>query len=206
MEKNLNYYMGLNYPVSVEIISDDGEDYYSVEIPDLPGCGSYGSTLDEAFERLEEAKELWLDESIKRGLDISEPVSEDDFSGKFLLRIPARLHMKLTKNAKANSVSLNQYVKSLLEKAEIVDSMNNYLVQNNEKFNRILDSQNTIIARLEKRLENLESLFSPRYMTSFTCQTSSYVDDSPLFDTKKMISDHFPESVTYKMKNYCIEE
>ena len=48
MKKDLDYYIGLNYPISVEkYIEDDGNEYFSLEIPDLPGCGSSGATLDE---------------------------------------------------------------------------------------------------------------------------------------------------------------
>jgi predicted RNase H-like HicB family nuclease len=175
MEKNLKFFMGLNYPVTVEKYTDDDEIYYSLEIPDLPGCGSYGATLEEAFERLEESKELWLSESLKRGLDISEPVSEDDFSGKFLIRIPSRLHMKISKNAKARNLSLNQHIKSLLEQSEISDRINSYLERN---IKIIIESQNKNIARLEKKLESLEKFISSQYSSLIRYQTE-YVNDSP---------------------------
>ncbi len=36
---------------------------YSVDIPDLPGCSSYGPSLEEAYRRLvEEAIPLWLED------------------------------------------------------------------------------------------------------------------------------------------------
>ena len=189
MEKDLKYYMGLNYPVTVENYTEDGETYFSVEIPDLPGCGSYGATLEEAFERLEGAKELWLEESLNRGLDISEPISEEAFSGKFLLRIPSRLHMKLTKNSKSNNISLNQYVKSLLEQSEIADRIHKYLHKNDKKFISILESQSKIIARLEKRIESLEGVFSARYFSQIQHPTE-YVSDSPLTGIRGNTREH----------------
>lgn len=115
MRKNLKYYLSLNYPISVETYTENGETGYALEIPDLPGCGASGKTVDEAMKNLEDAKELWISASLKRKLPIPEPVSEDDFSGKFLLRIPTKLHMALAKQAKKTGVSLNQYVKSVLE-------------------------------------------------------------------------------------------
>lgn len=142
MEKKLSYYMALNYPITVEkYIEDDGQENFAVEIPDLPGCGSHGATLEEALKRLDESKKLWIEASLKRGLDIAEPVDEDNFSGKFLLRIPARLHMNLAKIAKSKKVSLNQYVKSLLEQSDIVESLYKHIQKNDQKFFGIIETQ-----------------------------------------------------------------
>lgn len=115
MKKDLSYYMHLNYPITVETYTEDEEVHYSLEIPDLPGCGVEAKTLAEAMEKLQDAKGLWISASLKRKLPIPEPVSEDDFSGKFLLRIPTKLHMALAKQAKREKLSLNQYVKTILE-------------------------------------------------------------------------------------------
>ena len=103
--------MDLDYPITVETCTEDEEVHYSLEIPDLPGCGAEANNLDEALKKLQDAKELWIIASLKRGLSIPEPVSEDDFSGKFLLRIPTKLHMALAKQAKGEGFRLNQYVK-----------------------------------------------------------------------------------------------
>ena len=203
MEKNLKYFMSLNYPVTVENYVEDGESYYSVEIPDLSGCGSYGATIEEAFERLEESKELWLEESLKRGLDISEPVLEEDFSGKFLLRIPSRLHMKITKNAKANNVSLNQYVKSLLEQSEISDRVHSYLEKNIKKLISIIESQSNNIARLEKRMESLENVISSQYASQVMHETG-WATDSSTIAVGEIIHDNIVKSAsTDPSKDFC---
>lgn len=116
MKKDLNYYLNLNYPITLSQDEENGKVYFEAEIPDLPGCGAHGETIEEALKKLDEAKKLWLEVSLERNLPIPEPASEDEFSGKFLLRIPARLHMQLTKAARKESMSLNQYIRSLLEK------------------------------------------------------------------------------------------
>ncbi|MBC2734846.1 MAG: toxin-antitoxin system HicB family antitoxin [Desulfobacteraceae bacterium] len=170
MKKNLQYYMNLNYTITVEKYFEDDESYYSVEIPELPGCGSYGANLEEALARLEESKELWLEESINRKLDIPEPVSEDDFSGKFLLRIPSRLHMKLSKNAKSQNLSLNQHIKSLLEQSDIAEHIQTIIQDSDRKLASEFEAQNKIIKRLEKRIESLEAAFSSRYAQAFEYQ------------------------------------
>jgi antitoxin HicB len=116
MKKDLSYYLSLDYPIMINKEIDDGKTYYVAEIPDLPGCGAHGETIDAAMKSLDEARRLWIEGSYEKGLDIPEPVSEDEFSGKFLLRIPPKLHMELSKNAEKENVSLNQYIRNTLER------------------------------------------------------------------------------------------
>jgi len=117
MKKDLVYYLGLKYPVLLSEGEDSGETYVAAEIPELPGCGSYGKNRGEALRRLEEAKRDWISARLKRGLTVPEPVSEEDFSGKFLLRIPPDLHRKLVQGAKTKNLSLNQFIRNLLEES-----------------------------------------------------------------------------------------
>lgn len=124
MKKDLSYYLNLNYLVTLTEETDDrGKTYFVAEIPDLPGCGAHGKTIEEAYKNIEEAKRLWIEVSFKKELSIPEPALEDEFSGKFLLRIPPKLHMKLTLNAKKEGSSLNQYIRKNLETAVTVESV-----------------------------------------------------------------------------------
>jgi antitoxin HicB len=115
MAKDLRYYLELKYPIVLAESTENGKTYFEVEIPDLPGCGSFGENIEEALSRLAEAKELWIEARLKRALSIPEPVSEEDFSGKFLLRITPELHRRLASGAKSESLSLNQYARKVLE-------------------------------------------------------------------------------------------
>jgi predicted RNase H-like HicB family nuclease len=108
--KDLKEYLAL--PYSIEILPD--EEGYVATIPDLPGCMSSGETIDAALGGLEEAKELWLQGRIEAGEEIPEPVRIEDFSGKFVLRIPRSLHRSLDREARKQGVSLNQYVLHIL--------------------------------------------------------------------------------------------
>ena len=115
--KKLDYYLNLNYPITIDKFTDyDGKMKYVAEIPDLPGCSSYGEELEEALKKLEDAKISWIEVSLARNLEIPEPVTENEFSGKFLLRIPAKLHKQLSVRASRDSLSLNQFIRSALEK------------------------------------------------------------------------------------------
>jgi len=100
----------------MEIVEDDGA--WVASIPDLPGCNSFGDTVPDAIEGLQKTKSLWLEGQYKAGADIPEPESEDDFSGKFVLRIPKTLHRSLAYQAKKQGVSLNHYASHLLSQRQ----------------------------------------------------------------------------------------
>lgn len=68
-KKDLAYYLGLNYPVT--LVKEDAG--YSVAILDLPGCLSQGDTLDEAMENIEDAKAGWLEVAMGQRFKIREP-------------------------------------------------------------------------------------------------------------------------------------
>lgn len=108
--KDLNHYLRL--PYSVEILPDEGG--YVAVVPDLPGCMSSGETIEIALRGLDEAKQLWLEGRIESEEEIPEPTKIEDFSGKFVLRIPRSLHRTLDYEARKQGVSLNQHVLHIL--------------------------------------------------------------------------------------------
>ena len=114
MEKNIDYYMGLNYPVAIERISEEDGGGFFASIPLLPGCMSDGGTLEEAYDNIEDAKKEWLMSMLERKMNIPEPADQEEFSGKFLVRLPKSLHRTLAQISKREGVSLNQYVASAL--------------------------------------------------------------------------------------------
>lgn len=56
-QNSLSYYLSLKYPIDV-YPENRG---FTVMIPDLPGCMSQGTTLDEAIINIDKAKHLWLE-------------------------------------------------------------------------------------------------------------------------------------------------
>lgn len=54
----------------------DGGIVYIAEIPDLPGCMSHGSTIEEARQNLEDAKREYLLALDERNLPIPAPSPE----------------------------------------------------------------------------------------------------------------------------------
>ena len=60
----------MHFPIAIH--KDPGSDY-GVTVPDLPGCFSAGSTVDEAMLMAREAIELYLDTLIEAGRDLPTP-------------------------------------------------------------------------------------------------------------------------------------
>jgi len=109
--KNLQYYMGLKYPFTLE--QDDDGSYY-IQFPDLPGCMTCGATLEEVLEMGNDAKKCWIESALNDGAYIPEPKSVDDYPDNFKLRLPKSLYKQLANNANAEGVSMNQYCLYLL--------------------------------------------------------------------------------------------
>lgn len=114
--KNLDYFMSLPYRIELEPIPAEEGGGFSAGIPLLSryAVQGYGDTAAEALEALEEIKLDRLTAYLDAEVAIPEPEQEEDFSGRFVLRIPKYLHRELSLRAKQNNVSLNQFVTSLL--------------------------------------------------------------------------------------------
>jgi antitoxin HicB len=123
--KDLEHYLALNYPM--EIVEDDGR--FVVSIPDLPGCISYGDTAEEALNNIKSTKHLWLKGAVDSGQAIAEPATVDDFSGKFVLRIPRSLHQALDREARQQGVSLNMYISHLLSERHKLTALETFAEQ-----------------------------------------------------------------------------
>ena len=112
--KTIDEYMSL--PYRMEIIPDTKEGGYVVRFPELPGCLTCAETVEEAVKNAEECKKEWLTAAIEDGIKIPEPVSDDEYSGQFKLRIPKSLHRSLAEHSKEEGISMNQYCLYLLSK------------------------------------------------------------------------------------------
>ncbi|MGM9581156.1 MAG: type II toxin-antitoxin system HicB family antitoxin [Anaerovibrio sp.] len=114
MEKDVAYYMGLSYPVEIQKVKEADGGGYFVSVPMLTGCMSDGETIDEAYSNIEEAKEEWFASMLERNMEIPEPDEKEEYSGRFVVRLPRSLHKLLVQASKREGVSLNQFVTSSL--------------------------------------------------------------------------------------------
>jgi antitoxin HicB len=88
---------------------EDGDTVATIE--ELDGCIAHGSDEAEALQNLREAQAAWIEAARDAGQAIPVPAPEEELpSGKFVVRLPRSLHLKLTKLAKKDDVSLNQLV------------------------------------------------------------------------------------------------
>lgn len=114
MEKTLNDYLRL--PYTRELIPEP-EGGWFVRIKELPGCMSQGETPDEAMAMIEDAMAGWLESALAHGKAIPEPRRDEDYSGKFVVRVPKSMHRKLAEVAAEDGVSLNQWIVAALAEA-----------------------------------------------------------------------------------------
>jgi predicted RNase H-like HicB family nuclease len=109
--RSVEDYMAMNYRMELRRAEDGG---YIARVQELPGCMADGETPAEAIEGLRDAMYTWIESRQDGGLPVPEPRGEDDYSGRFVVRMPKYLHARLAQEADLEGVSLNQYVVSLL--------------------------------------------------------------------------------------------
>ncbi|HBF43479.1 MAG TPA: hypothetical protein DDW42_07615, partial [Desulfobacteraceae bacterium] len=180
MKKDINYYMDLPYTIEVVPIPRAQGGGFIARLPEfgrLTITGD-GESREEAIASLLAAKKERLSDYLRKGIKIPEPVQEEEYSGKFVLRTPAKLHMVLSKQAQAEGISLNQYIKSILEKAVVLQEHSR---KEEDKEDRLLKE---FQALLEKKFERIElsmqskedlSGLSPT-KTELKSQTDEYPD------------------------------
>lgn len=122
----LDRYLRLEYPFNVLADPDGG---YVIEFPDLTGCLTQAESLDEVAPMAEEARSLWIEAAYERGLDIPLPSYPEEYSGKFVVRLPRSLHRRLVESAERDGVSLNQYVVMLLSGGDAEQRVTKQLAQ-----------------------------------------------------------------------------
>ncbi|KPM48432.1 type II toxin-antitoxin system HicB family antitoxin [Jiulongibacter sediminis] len=67
----------LNYKI---LMNREPEGGYTVMVPSLPGCITYGETVDEAIEMAREAIELYIEELKARGESIPDDSQTLEYS------------------------------------------------------------------------------------------------------------------------------
>ena len=111
MKPTLEAVLAREYSFNVIADPDGG---YVIEFPDLPGCMTQIETMDEVSAMAEEIRTLWLETAFELDNDIPEPSYPEEYSGRFVLRMPKSLHRTLAEAAERDEVSLNAYACQLL--------------------------------------------------------------------------------------------
>ncbi len=120
MAKTLEYYRNLKYPIHVEQ-TEDGWVAWHPDLGRLTMAG-VGESPQEAIEELNDFRIEIIEGWLEQGLPVPEPsATTDEFSGKFVVRLPKELHQLLAEKAKRDGSSLNQYVVYLLARNIVLD-------------------------------------------------------------------------------------
>lgn len=108
--KDVEYYM--NLPYTIEVVRDRDDNYSGLyaRVVELPGCMTQADDFEELSEMIEDAMRGWLEVALEDGLPIPEPRPTEDYSGKFVVRVPKSLHRELVASAEREGVSLNAYI------------------------------------------------------------------------------------------------
>ena len=106
---NVTDYLKLPYHIIIRYVTDESGSYYFATVQEFEGCMSHGGTYAEAFENIQEAMEGWIETKIANNFPVPPPIEDNQYSGKFVLRLPKSLHARLAAEAKSEGLSLNQY-------------------------------------------------------------------------------------------------
>jgi antitoxin HicB len=115
--KTLEYYMDLPYAIEVMRDTDEENPGWVAKIKELPGCLTQADTFEELEEMIHDAMRSWIEVALEDGISIPEPRLEDDYSGKFVVRLPRSLHRELVEQSELEGVSLNTWVINILAKS-----------------------------------------------------------------------------------------
>lgn len=119
MGENLAYYLEKYYRVEIKEIPDEDGGGFVASLPQFGHSGiiADGDTPEEAIQELEKVKALRFKNYLEEGLEIPVPEDElsvNDFSGRFVIRMPSFLHRDLAEEAKKSGVSLNLLINNFL--------------------------------------------------------------------------------------------
>lgn len=79
-------------------------------IAEFPGCVAEGNSVEEAYAKLQDAAESWIEAAMDSGHDIPSPAADESYSGRVLLRLPRSVHRRAADAAARDGTSLNQFV------------------------------------------------------------------------------------------------
>lgn len=121
----------LELPYTIEIFRDDsdGEVGYVARVVELPGCLTQADSFVELEEMIQDAMRAWIETAMENGQTIPEPQILEDYSGRFVVRLPKSLHRQLVDRAYKEGVSLNALVSVALGQYVGMESVANKIAQ-----------------------------------------------------------------------------
>jgi len=110
MPRTLDEYLKLPYTIKIVYDNDPENPGWVAQIAELPGCLTQADTFEELGAMVQDAMRSWLTAALALGNPIPEPAADEEYSGKFVARLPRSLPRQLVETAEREGVSLNQLV------------------------------------------------------------------------------------------------
>ncbi len=117
MSRAIDEYLKLPYTIKVTYDADAENPGWVAQVAELPGCLTQTDTFEELGAMVQDAMRSWFEAALALGNPIPEPVADEEYSGKFVVRLPRSLHRQLAETAEREGVSLNQLVNVALAQA-----------------------------------------------------------------------------------------
>jgi antitoxin HicB len=99
----------LNQPYHRETVRNEDGTFFA-RVVEFPGCMTEGDTEANVLANLNDAMIAWIEAKLEDKEEIPKPIEDENYSGKFLVRVPKTIHKELARRAEIEGVSLNQYV------------------------------------------------------------------------------------------------
>lgn len=109
-QHSVEEYLKLPYTIEVYRDNSDGEEGFVARVIELPGCLTQADSFVELEGMIQDAMRAWIETAIEDGQPVPEPRMLDEYSGKFVIRLPKSLHRQLVERASKEGVSLNALV------------------------------------------------------------------------------------------------
>jgi antitoxin HicB len=96
---------------ALHVYQDPEDGAWVAEVPDLPGCVGADATPAGAIEQAQDAIEAWIEAAEATGRPVPQPrpAVDNEYSGRFVFRLPRTLHRRASTEAKREGVSLNTF-------------------------------------------------------------------------------------------------
>ena len=102
------------YKYAIVVTWSEEDKGWGIKVPELPGCFSFAAQIKDTPKMAFQVIESWIGATKKKGLEIPEPASIKEYSGKFITRINPDLHRELALKAKLKGGSINRLVEEIL--------------------------------------------------------------------------------------------
>ena len=108
-----------HYTYRAEWSPESGQ--YVARCIEFPSLSRWAPTVQEALASVEQAVDEHVAERLREGFDVPAPLTERQYSGKFVVRTSPALHARLAVEAAEQNVSMNQWVVQKLAGRPIIN-------------------------------------------------------------------------------------